>query len=133
MIPRDSQDDALDRAQQVMYDAWDATTSRSRMAPRKALEISPLCADAYNLLAQEAATPAEARDLYTRGLAAGEQAIGPEGCAEYDGHFWGFWKCDPTCARQGLALTLLELGEYHGRFDGFHASSTSMSKTCLVA
>ncbi len=123
MIAGDSQDDALDRAQQVMYDAWDATTSRSRMAlARKALEISPLCADAYSLLAQEAATPAEARDLYARGLAAGEQAIGPEGFAEYDGHFWGFLETRPYMrARQGLALTLLELGEEEVALNHFRA------------
>ena len=66
-------DDALARAQNIMYDAWDRTTSRSRVAlARKALGISPLCADAYNLLAAEAATTAEARDLYARGLEAGE-------------------------------------------------------------
>ena len=39
-----------------MYEAWEQTTSRSRIAlARKALGISPLCADAYVLLAEEAA------------------------------------------------------------------------------
>ena len=84
-------DDALARAQEVMYDAWDKTTYRSRVAlARKALGISPLCADAYNLLAEEAATATEARDLYACGLEAGELALGPEGFKEYRGHFWGF-------------------------------------------
>jgi hypothetical protein len=50
---------------------------------RKALTISPLCADAYNLLAAEAATTAEVRDLYARGLEAGELALGPKGFKEY--------------------------------------------------
>ena len=106
-------DDAVARAQEVMYDAWDKTTSRSRVAlARKALGISPLCADAYNLLAEEAATPAEARDLYARGLEAGELALGPQGFEEYDGHFWGFLETRPYMrARHGLALTLLKLGE----------------------
>ena len=45
-----------------MYDACERTTSRSRIAlARKALTISSLCADAYNLLADEAKTPKEAR------------------------------------------------------------------------
>ena len=49
-------DDAIAKAQEVMYEAWDRTTSRSRIAlAHKALTISPLCADAYNLLAEEAA------------------------------------------------------------------------------
>ncbi len=48
-------DDATAKAQDVMYDAWERTTSRSRIAlAHKALGISPLCADAYVLLAEEA-------------------------------------------------------------------------------
>jgi tetratricopeptide (TPR) repeat protein len=108
-----SRDDALDKAQQVMYDAWEKTNSRARISQaRKALGISPLCADAYNLLAEEAGSPAEARDLYARGLEAGELALGPEGFEEYEGHFWGFLETRPYMrARHGLALTLLQLGE----------------------
>ena len=67
-----SRDDAIAKAQDVTYEAWDRTTSRSRIALAQGLAISPLCADAYNLLAEEAATAAEARDLYARGLEAGE-------------------------------------------------------------
>jgi len=116
-------DDAVARAQEVMYDAWDKTTSRSRVAlARKALGISPLCADAYNLLAEEAATPAEARDLYARGLEAGELALGPEGFEEYAGHFWGFLETRPYMrARHGLALTLLKLGEEPAATEHFRA------------
>ena len=48
-------DDATAKAQDVMSDAWERTTSRSRIAlAQKALGISPLCADAYVLLAEEA-------------------------------------------------------------------------------
>ena len=116
-------DDAIARAQNVMYDAWDRKTSRSRVAlARKALAISPLCADAYNLLAGEAATTAEARDLYARGLEAGELALGPEGFEEYDGHFWGFLETRPYMrARHGLALALLELGEEEAAMEHFRA------------
>ncbi len=86
-----SDDEAITEAQQVMYEAWDRPTSRSRIAlAAKALGISPLCADAYNLLAQEARTATEARELYARGLEAGERALGAEGFEEYAGHFWGF-------------------------------------------
>jgi hypothetical protein len=39
-----SRNDAIAKAQDVMYDAWERTTSRSRVAlARKALGISPLC------------------------------------------------------------------------------------------
>jgi tetratricopeptide (TPR) repeat protein len=116
-------DDAISRAQNVIYDAWERTTSRSRVAlARKALRISPLCADAYNLLAAEAATTAEARDLYARGLEAGELALGPEGFEEYDGRFWGHLETRPYMrARHGLALALLELGEEEAAIEHFGA------------
>ena len=118
-----SRDDAIAKAQEVMYEAWDRATSRSRIAlAHKALAISPLCADAYNLLAEEAATPAEARDLYARGLEAGELALGPEGFEEYEGHFWGFLETRPYMrARHGLALTLLDLGEEEAAVEHFRA------------
>ena len=118
-----SRDDAIAKAQEVMYEAWDRTTSRSRIAlADKALTISPLCADAYNLLAAEAATPAEERDLYARGLDAGELALGSEGFEEYDGHFWGFLETRPYMrARHGLALALLKLGEEEEAMKHFRA------------
>ena len=115
-------DDPTTKAQDVMYEAWERTTSRSRIAlARKALSISPLCADAYVLLAEEAARSAEeARDLYARGVEAGELALGPEGFAEYDGHFWGFLETRPYMrARVGLALTLLKLGDEDGAMSHF--------------
>ncbi len=118
-----SRDAAIAKAQEVMYEAWDRATSRSRIAlAHKALAISPLCADAFNLLAEEAASPAEARDLYARGLDAGELALGPEGFEEYEGHFWGFLETRPYMrARHGLALTLLDLGEEAAAVEHFRA------------
>jgi tetratricopeptide (TPR) repeat protein len=120
-VTRSGAEDALLEAQNVIYDAWEQATARSRTA-RKALAISPLCADAYNLLAEVAATAAEARDLYTRGIEAGELALGPAGFKEYEGHFWGFLETRPYMrARHGLALTLLELGEEEDAIGHFRA------------
>ena len=115
-------DDPTEKAQVVMYEAWERTTSRSRVAlARKALGISPLCADAYVLLAEEAARSVEeARDFYAKGVEAGELALGPEGFAEYAGHFWGFLETRPYMrARVGLALTLLKLGDEDGAISHF--------------
>ena len=106
-------DETLAKAQDVMYGAWEQTTSRSRiLLARKALGISPLCADAYNLLAEEASSLNEARDLYAKGVEAGELALGPDGFEEYAGHFWGFLETRPYMrARAGLAASLLKLGD----------------------
>lgn len=106
--------DATAKAQEVMYVAWDQTTARARIAlARKALAISPLCADAYVLLAEEDARSAEeALEYYRKGVEAGEQAIGPKGFREYVGHFWGFLETRPYMrARAGLAATLSALGD----------------------
>lgn len=118
-----SRDDAIARAQDVMYQAWEATTSRQRMAlAHKALTISPLCADAYNLLAEEVEAAEETRALYVRALEAGELALGRKAFKEYDGHFWGFLETRPYMrARAGLAVTLLKLGEEDAAVDHFRA------------
>ncbi|MBV8457386.1 MAG: tetratricopeptide repeat protein [Acetobacteraceae bacterium] len=118
-----SHDDAIAQAQDVMYQAWETTNRRQRKAlAQKALSISPLCADAYNLLAEEAKTADEAKALYTRGLEAGDLALGPGGFEEYDGHFWGFLETRPYMrARAGLAMTLLRLGEEDAAIEHFRA------------
>jgi tetratricopeptide (TPR) repeat protein len=108
--------DATAKAQQIMYDAWDQTSPSTRLAlAHKALGISPLCADAYVLLAeQEAQSAEEALEFYRKGVEAGEQALGPKGFKEYAGHFWGFLETRPYMrARAGLAATLNLLGEVH--------------------
>ncbi|MEK7245463.1 MAG: hypothetical protein AAB223_05545, partial [Pseudomonadota bacterium] len=68
--------DVVADAQDIMYKAWDATAHQQRVAlARKALAVSPLCADAYVLLAQESARPLdEALALYRQGMEAGERA-----------------------------------------------------------
>ena len=121
-IGRQTRDDATARAQDIMYDAWEQPDPRKRIAlAHKALDISPLCADAYVLLAEVAAGSAEeARDHFTKGVNAGELALGPEGFKEYAGHFWGFLETRPYMrARAGLAHTLLKLGDAEGAIGHF--------------
>ena len=105
----------IDAAQQVMYDAWDETRHGRRVAlARKALTVSPLCADAYVLLAEEEAQSVEdALAYYQKGVEAGERALGPEGFEEYAGHFWGFLETRPYMrAREGLAAALWRLDRH---------------------
>jgi len=107
-------EDAIAEAQQLMYDAWERTSRRDRVAlAHKALAMSPLCADAYVLLAEEEAKSAtEALAYFRKGVEAGEQALGPKGFKQYAGRFWGFLETRPYMrARAGLAATLGALGE----------------------
>jgi len=106
--------DETGRAQEVMYEAWDQTNPRARVAlAHKALTISPLCADAYVLLAEEEAKSVEeALEYYRKGVEAGVQVLGPKGFKEYAAHFWGVLETRPYMrARAGLAATLNALGE----------------------
>src|SRR6266567_8899532 len=102
---------ALLEAQGLMYEAFDARGARRAALARKALAISPDCADAYLLLAEETASSmAEALDLLEQGVAAGERALGPEPFDEDVGHFWGFLETRPYMrARAALAETLWAL------------------------
>jgi tetratricopeptide (TPR) repeat protein len=102
----------LEQAQELVYQAWEATGRRKQTLARRALEISPDCADAYVILAEAARTPEEARDLYQKGVEAGERAIGPEAFAELEGEFWGVIHTRPYMrAREGLARVLWILDE----------------------
>jgi tetratricopeptide (TPR) repeat protein len=102
----------LDQAQELMYDAWEATGSRRIKLARQALAISPDCADAYVLLAEEARSPREAKELYEQGVHAGERALGPDMFEEDVGHFWGLIETRPYMrAREGLAHSLWQLGK----------------------
>jgi tetratricopeptide (TPR) repeat protein len=104
---------ALEQAQDLMYQAWEARGAQRVRLARKALEISPDCADAYVLLAEETAkTPQEARDLFLQGVQAGERAIGKDNFQEYVGHFWGILETRPYMrARAGLAEVLWFMGD----------------------
>lgn len=107
----DTDTSALDDAQDVMYDAWDADGPERVRLARKAVRISPLCADAYVLLADEAAvSDTDAIALYRLGMKAGELALGPE-FEELKGEFWGWLQTRPYMrARAGLAGALYRTG-----------------------
>lgn len=104
----------VERAQDVMYEAW-GTRSRKKRADlaKYALAISPDCADAYVLLAAETAKSLrEKADLFEQGVRAGERALGKEFFEEAVGGFWGLIETRPYMrARLGLASSLWGLAE----------------------
>lgn len=106
-------DSPLEQAQDLMYKAFDAQGTRRIRLARRALTISEDCADAYVLLAEEAAKSLEeTKDLYEKGVTAGERALGTEMFEENAGHFWGIIQTRPYMrARAGLAGCLYALGQ----------------------
>jgi len=121
-LPKVVPDTPAGKAQELMYQAWEARTRNKRLKlARQALEIWPDCADAYVLLAEETAkTPEEARVLFEQGVQAGERAIGPENFKAWEGHFWGVLETRPYMrALEGLARALAALGEDQAAADRF--------------
>jgi tetratricopeptide (TPR) repeat protein len=110
--PEPPPDTALEEAQDLIYDAWDSGDPRREIAlAKRALRISPLCADAYVILAREAPRGSEKQlDLWRRGVEAGQAALG-DAFEDYVGHFWGVLETRPYMrARYGLASALWERG-----------------------
>ena len=102
----------LQAAQDVIYQAMAAHSPRVRTRlARKALDIFPDCADAYNLLAEEEAkNDEEALEFYRKGIEAGARVLGAE-LEERRGELWGHFNARPYMrARAGEAHTLLDMG-----------------------
>jgi len=105
----------LDRAQDLTYKAWETNDSKKRISlANQALKICPDCAEAYNLLAEEASkTIQECSALYLKGAMAGERALGKMFLEENTGHFWGLFETRPYMrAKAGLAQGQWALGAY---------------------
>lgn len=68
----------LAKAQALMYQAFGTPDpdERARLA-KQAIDLSPDCADAYVLLAEQTKSRKEALDLFEKGVAAGERAPEP--------------------------------------------------------
>jgi tetratricopeptide (TPR) repeat protein len=97
----------LEKAQDLVYRAFDARGRRRIQLARKALELSADCADAFVVLAEASRTAEAARALYEQAVAAGERALGPDVFAQEAGGFWGLVHTRPYMrARLGLAQTL---------------------------
>ncbi|MBI5877379.1 MAG: hypothetical protein HZB53_06995 [Chloroflexi bacterium] len=112
---RRGKNDKLDEAQGLMYRAFEERNPARRIAlTHDALALSPDCADAYVLLAEEEAPTVEkALEYYRAGVAAGERALGPETFAEDVGHFWLVFETRPYMrARLGVATSLERLHRF---------------------
>jgi tetratricopeptide (TPR) repeat protein len=107
----------LEQAQELVYKAWEVETSAEcwRLA-RRALRLSPDCADAYLLLA-EAATPDlwEVLRLCREAVTAAERALGPDAFSP-DSDLENWWKDlfgrPYLRAKARLALALWRLGQW---------------------
>jgi tetratricopeptide (TPR) repeat protein len=103
---------ALERAQEMVFDAAEVMGRLRVKRARQALALSPDCADAWVMLAEAASSGARVRDLYERAVEAGGRALPPDVFETFAGHFWGHVETRPYMrARFGLAQQLERLGE----------------------
>jgi tetratricopeptide (TPR) repeat protein len=95
---------------QEMIDSALTTRGRARLKlARAVLQVWPDCAEAYVLQAELRQNQETRLDLYRRGVAAGERALGPL-LDEKAGELWDILLARPYLrALQGLAETLLAL------------------------
>ncbi len=118
--PKRPAKDACRLAQELIYDAWEtgSKSERIRLAKR-ALVIDPNCADAYNLLAQDAAKSLEAaREYYKKGMEAGRHTLGEKLFREMKGQFWSFLDTRPYMrSKAGFMQCLWEDGECDAAID----------------
>ena len=85
--------------------------TRNGLAGPRRFHLSPDCADAYVLLAEQARNRKEALELFEQGVAAGERALGPQMFRDEVGNFWGILETRPYMrARLGLAECLWTSG-----------------------
>ena len=103
----------LETAQDIMYDAWDSKGKQRIDLAYKALSVSKDCADAYVLLAEEAAADSgQAIRFLEEGVRAGERALGRKMFEEEAGNFWGILETRPYMrARFDLAHLLCLAGK----------------------
>lgn len=100
-----------EQAREMCYQAFDSIGRRRVQLARKAIKVDPDCADAYVILAEEAATVDDRLRHYGEGVRAGEQSLGPERFEQDVGYFWGITATRPYMrARLGLAMALDEAG-----------------------
>ncbi len=103
----------LDAAEDLIKKARDSSGSRRIEFAREALNVCEDCVDAYVILAEETARSlGAARDLYEKGVKAGERYLGPGAFEDCSETFWSLPQIKAYMkARAGLARCLWSLGQ----------------------
>ena len=122
-IPHYEPQTAQERAQELVFDAWEVGGQEAVQLAQKALKLDPNCADAYVLLAEMGPWDIiEIRNLYRKGVEAGERTLGEDFFEENEGDFWLITETRPYMrARMGLAEMQWALGHRDEAISHAHA------------
>ncbi|MBU6399484.1 MAG: tetratricopeptide repeat protein [Verrucomicrobia bacterium] len=117
-------DAAARDAQQLVYDAWEATTDEREMELMlQALELDPGNPDALlHVLCTLPMTADQEIEALRMVVAVAERKLGPKAFEEYAGAFWGFIETRPYMrARERLAECLRAAGRLEEAVSEWHA------------
>ncbi len=108
----------LEQAQELLYAAYDAHYRDTALqGAYEALNRSPYCTDAYNLLGYKSRYLDEKIALFRRAVRAGELSLGELFFKRNEGHFWSIFETRPYMrALHGLADALWEKGQHEEAF-----------------
>lgn len=100
-----------EKAQQLIYDAFESDGPLRYQLAKDALKLDPNCVDAYTILAETAANLEEASKMYENAVFVGEKQLGKKFFFENKGYFWGMMETRPFMrAKFNYAQTLVDLG-----------------------
>ncbi len=108
----------LEQAGELLYAAYDADyRDKALQGAYEALNRSPYCADAYNLLGYKSRYLDEKIALFRRAVRAGELSLGELFFKRNEGHFWSILETRPYMrALHGLAAAFWEKGQHEETF-----------------
>jgi tetratricopeptide (TPR) repeat protein len=110
--PKKGPQGVKDRAQDLVYDAFEAVGQKRYKLAEQALKLDPNCIDAYNILAEREKYIEDAIKLYEKAMLLGEKELGKAFFKKNKGHFWGLIETRPYMrAKFQYAMSLNELGK----------------------
>jgi tetratricopeptide (TPR) repeat protein len=110
--PKKGPQGVKDRAQDLIYDAFEAVGQKRYKLAEQALKLDPNCIDAYNILAEKEKYIEDAIKLYEKAMLIGEKELGKSFFMKNKGHFWGLIETRPYMrAKLQYATSLNELGK----------------------
>jgi tetratricopeptide (TPR) repeat protein len=94
-----------EQASELLYAAWSEPNPQRRIQlAQEALQLDPGSGDAYNILAECAASPKEMAYYYKQGMLVEEKRLGKACFKENKGHFWMYTPTRPYMrAKKGYA------------------------------
>lgn len=118
--PKPTSMSSREKAQELIYEAWDAPGKRRYELAKQALDLNPNHPDGYVILAERSTSAAEEKKLLTQAVRAGEKQLGQAFFKQNKGHFWGLIETRPYMrAKQAYAFYLWEIGEHHEAIQQF--------------